>query len=125
MSAASIFIRFTFTGLHHWPDAVYPDAHLADPHEHRFGVEIELPVHHDDREVTFEQLERDALACLPFTPENGRYDLGPWSCEHLARHIAACLVEQHGRVVAVSVDEDGRRGARLISRPDVQPEVLP
>lgn len=119
MSTAIIFTRLTFTGLHHWPDAVFPDAHLASPHEHLFGVEVALPVGHDDREVTFEQLERDALACLPVTrDEHGRYDLGPWSCEHLARHIAACLSEQHQREVTCTVDEDDRRGASVTIEPE-------
>ena len=126
MSSAIIYVRFTFTGLHHWPDAVYPDAHLAAIHEHLFHVEVGIPVEHDDREITFEQLERDARSSLPTAPDDhGRYDLGPWSCEHLARHLASCLSEQHQRTVSVAVDEDGRRGARITLNAATDPEPIP
>lgn len=121
MSNAIIFVRFTFTGLHNWPGAVYPDAHLSDPHEHLFGVEVGVPVEHDDREITFESLERDARACIPTAPQHDRYDLGSWSCEHLARHIASCLSEQHQRTVSVAVDEDARRGARVTLNAATEP----
>lgn len=71
-----------------------------------------MPVHHDDREVEFHDLQDTARQLFP----GG--DMGPMSCEHMARDLGNKIARHYGRAVEVQVSEDGEVGAEvLIPRP--------
>ena len=99
MSTAIIRVKFVEVGIHCWPSAPKHRAYLRNPHRHRFFVTVETEVYHDDREIEFHDLLDDAKKLF-------HVKLG-WSCEHMARHLAAALGVKYRRRIVVIVSEDG------------------
>jgi len=110
-------ISFTQPGIHRWPDAPPRRAYLADNHRHLFTVEVQIQLHHEEREIEFHDLRRLAINGFRMSSQyvadyDDLADFGPKSCETLARELGEYLVMQYpGRNVSVSVLEDGEVGA--------------
>ena len=103
-------VRFTRPGFHRWPaaDTVLGGrrAYLGQIHRHLFHVEARVQVVHGDREIEFHELLDFCTA--QFTGGN----FGTQSCEMLASALRHDLETRHpGRLVTVSVFEDGEVGA--------------
>lgn len=115
MSTATIKVRFTRPGFHFWLGATGKRAYLSAKHRHLFHVEVRTVVHHDDREIEFHDL-RDEAADLFDALGNGGGELGPMSCEMIARSIGASLAAKYKRSVTVEVSEDGEFAAEVCSQ---------
>lgn len=105
-------VRFTFEGLHCWPDAPAHRTYLASDHRHLFHFEVSIEVMHDDREIEFHDLMD---LCKDFVLMRlGPPDFGPKSCEHMARQLADYLRGRWpNRYGMVKVFEDGEAGAEV------------
>lgn len=106
-----IEIRFTFIGIHRWPNAPMGVAYLRYPHRHVFHVRCRQRVSHNDREIEFliykERVSSWLVGHFPDTP-NGENDLGTLSCEALAEML---MIEFD--LEECEVSEDGENGALL------------
>lgn len=117
---ASVWVTHRFVGFHAWPDAPPRRLYLASLHRHVFHVKTKVHVMHDDREVEFHDLLDRSLAAAetlgePMPPD--ARNLGPMSCEMIARNIAAAVsISYPGRTVVVEVSEDGESGAIVFDR---------
>jgi hypothetical protein len=110
--SATVIATYRAAGFHRWPDASPARRYLADRHRHLFHVRAELAVEHDDREVEIHDL---IDACRA---EFDGGELGPQSCETIARRVlAAVLARWPGRAAMVEVLEDGEAGARVAAGP--------
>ena len=109
MTPSTIFVRFTQPGFHHWPQPTPERSYLGQRHRHLFHVEVRLQVEHDDREVEFHDLLDFARARFP----GG--ELGPQSCEMLARSLGKEIARRFQRAVEVAVSEDGEVGALVVT----------
>lgn len=116
----TVWVTTSFVGFHFWPDAPLARGYLRAPHRHRFGVRVEVPVDHDDREMEFHDL-LDAVhfqvqQLAPVNELTGVSHCGGYSCEMMAERIAQNLRENFDRPVTVTVDEDGECGATVALR---------
>ena len=59
----SIIVRFTFSGIHHWPGAPQDveEQYLVVPHRHLFHVEAVKAVTHEERDIEFIALQRQMI----------------------------------------------------------------
>jgi 6-pyruvoyl-tetrahydropterin synthase len=107
----SITVRSQFVALHRWAAAPEPVAFLRNWHRHLFLVAVELEVKHEDRELEF-FLVKGALEEFLRREFEGKYL--EKSCEGFAEEILHYLETLYpGRVLAVSVEEDGENGATI------------
>lgn len=106
MASVSVIARFTFEGVHSWPDCPEggPTPYLRHPHRHLFHVEAVKPVAHDERDVEFIALRRHMLAFCEVQL------VGPHhlSCESMARQLLGTF-----GLSRCSVSEDGENGAEV------------
>lgn len=113
----TIFVTTGFVGFHYWPGAPASRSYLGQPHRHRFGVRVEVPVEHDDREMEFHDLldsvRFQVIQMAPVNELTGVSHCGPMSCEMMAERLAQALREGLERDVSVTVDEDGECGATV------------
>lgn len=106
MAGMSIVVRFSFEGVHCWPDAEGWAQFLRDPHRHMFHVEAAKAVEHDDRQIEI----------LAFRREMARYCnstfCGPhtMSCEMMARRLMSEFRLSRCRVL-----EDNENGAEVVA----------
>lgn len=101
--------KVSVPGFHAWPGAIPEVAYLAHSHRHVFVFRAGKEVTHGDREVEFILLGGEVLRCLEsrFTrDENGIFQFGANSCEHLAAMLVEAL-----ELVWCSVHEDDENGA--------------
>lgn len=116
----TVWAKTTFVGWHYWPDAPAERAYLRDSHRHLFHVSAELEVGHDDREVEFHDLMRVVERSLEMIGDPvewglGGRNLGPRSCEAVARWVADAVARTYpGRLLSIEVSEDNECGARLM-----------
>lgn len=108
----SIVVRTRFEGIHRWQSAPDEVAFLRDFHRHEFHVELEMEVHHEDRELEFILVKR---ALDRFIDESGLKDPSPRSCETIAKRIISWAKQTYGlgRNISCGVFEDGENGARV------------
>ena len=105
---ATIWVRFTAEGWHHWPGAPEHRAYLGVSHRHLFHVRVEVPVSHDQRDIEFHDLLDTARELWGDGDHQGR------SCETLARELGEALVRLLPVAwVEVEVSEDGEAGATV------------
>ena len=102
---SKIIVRFVSEGFHYWSGAPVERAYLGSRHRHLFHVEAETEVNHDDREIEFHDLLNEARSLFPVG------DLGPRSCESLARGLASASAQKYRRPFRVAVFEDNEVGA--------------
>lgn len=97
---------------HRWPDAPPHRYYLSLEHRHKLDIRVELEVFHNDREVEY----HDLLDFLEGKIPSG--DIGWESCEMVAQGIVEAIQDEYpGRVVMVTVMEDGENGARVVGWP--------
>ena len=104
-------IRTSVEGFHAFAKAVEMFGcdvdFLAVRHRHTFGIQLEVPVYHNDRDKEFILLKRDVEKAIE--RRWGRpAEFGNHSCES----IAEILMEEFNATM-VEVDEDGENYARL------------
>lgn len=113
----TVFCRTNFEGIHRWANAPDEVGFLRHAHRHMFGVQVEMEVGHDDREVEFIMLKRKVNAIIGVCKDGCRNEDGVWlmggtSCEMLADFLHRELVNAFGeRYMKITVDEDGENGA--------------
>ena len=111
----SIFCKTKFEGTHCFPGAPNEVAYLREEHRHMFGVEVEMDVYHNDREVEFIMLKHFVDKCIHTNLTKGAQvaKLGTMSCEQIATILLAELENRYGttRAITITVDEDGENGA--------------
>jgi hypothetical protein len=105
----SIGVELSIVGKHSWPLAPEHRNYLAVPHEHVFGISVELSVDHPDRAVEFHDLRAEVLEIIDvyYSASGAVYDFQHNSCESIATTIASSLVHRHGCKAKVKVSEDG------------------
>lgn len=106
----TIIAKAQFEGIHCYPDAPEEVAYLKHPHRHMFGVEVEIEVFHDDRELEFIMVKNKLL-------ETFEKEMDSKSCEMIAKEVQAWAKETYPHVpvrrVNVAVFEDGENGAKV------------
>ena len=107
-----IYITTNFTGFHCWPAAPEEVSFLRDLHRHVFHVKVAVRVTHDDRDVEFFKLKKDADAVIKLLAVELETACRQMSCEMMAGFIARSLMSGYN-VSSVEVSEDGENGARL------------
>lgn len=101
-------VRFSVEGWHYWPEAHENRRYLRNSHRHVFEVEAQIELRHAEREIEFHDF---LMFCKLHFPTG---DLGPKSCETLATDLAKEITRTFpGRVVRVTVMEDGENGASV------------
>lgn len=111
-----VFCTLRFPAFHCWADAPDKYRYLRAPHRHEFHVRVDVRVAHDDRDIEFIELKREAFVALTalgsFNPQlHGHYDFGGRSCEQIATYLHDALDTLN--VAAIEVSEDGENGARV------------
>lgn len=101
-----VFCTFQFEGFHRWPDAFGDHLFLAQLHRHMFHVRIEVPVTHNDRDVEFVSLRRDAERWCRTRAASS--ETHTWSCETWCKQLLTQF-----KAARVEVSEDGENGAIL------------
>lgn len=111
MSKTVIGVRVVVEGFHNFPKAKEifgPEVDfLAVRHRHNFGITVEIPVHHDDRDKEFILLQREVRDYIHRnygTPA----EFKAMSCEAIARD----LMEAYDATMVI-VDEDGENYAKI------------
>lgn len=108
MARTLVTARYSFPALHNWPTAPQGRAYLASPHRHMFICDATVEVRHDDRDVEYHDLRADVQEWTQQfrTVHKDLSNVGPQSCEHLARSLFDWLAIGLP-VVRVTVSEDG------------------
>jgi hypothetical protein len=110
-----IVVKGQFEGIHNWPNCPHNGVDfLRVPHRHIFHVTAKFKVSHDDRELEF-ILTKRSLENYLFQSYH-RFDLGPKSCEMLAKEIGNYLNDNIGPIYMVSVSEDDENGSEVYFR---------
>lgn len=113
----TVYCRTKFEGIHCYPNAPEEVAYLRELHRHMFGVEVEMDVFDDDREIEFIMLKHSVQDAIRILTPNG--NLGSLSCEQIAKSIICYLRGKYcdgmNRTIIVTVDEDGENGAIVYS----------
>ena len=106
-----VMSRFTFEGIHNWPEAPDDVWYLQHEHRHLFHVLIAWRVSHLKRQVEFISAGRDVKDNIlgKLTQRHGIYILEDMSCEQLAE----LLLDQERDASWVEIWEDGENGARV------------
>jgi len=104
-----IYVTARFIAFHAWPQAPDSVAFLRNPHRHQFHVKASLQVSHEDRDLEFFIVQRKLQEFLDTNYENR--DLGPKSCETMAKEIIDYLFGLSQGSLSVEVSEDGENGA--------------
>lgn len=115
-----IWVTFCKEGIHKYPAAAtdpnlatgdeYDVSFLGIPHRHIFHFKVAIQVFHDDRDIEFIQFKR----WLEKLYAEGTLELDYKSCEMLAQELAETIHERYpGRVMEITVSEDGENGATL------------
>jgi hypothetical protein len=106
-----IHLRFSFIGIHFWPEAPNVVGWLKLPHRHKFNVQVWIQVDSEvDRELEYFMVLNQIQ---PLIHKCTLSDQNAGSCEY----IATALVEEldvmydHKRAIKVEIDEDGENGS--------------
>lgn len=115
MERTTVFCKDTFEGIHRFDGAPSEVVYLRQPHRHMFGVQIELEVKHDDREVEFVMLKHRLREWLHRHCVDGVWPMNTMSCEQLAKLVIEMVSQLYSgrRWIKVTVDEDGENGASV------------
>jgi len=108
-------VKFVFEGFHNWPAAPIHRLYLRKRHRHLFHVDVQVELHHDNRDIEFHDL-------LDFCKSNVERENGSMSCEAIGKKLIATLSQRFpGRWLNVSIFEDGEVGAISTHSPLNQP----
>lgn len=108
----SVFVTTDFVNFHRWPDAPASRHYLAGLHRHKFKVDLELSVVHNDREVEYHTLLDQLGVFIEHLKLN--WDMS-WSCEALAGQIVHWCREAYPDrdYYRASVSEDDENGSTV------------
>ncbi len=108
----TIIVRGVFPFVHCYPGAPEPVAYLRNPHRHLFNYEVEIQVHHSDRDLEFILVKQDLDEFI--RKNNSKWPVVE-SCETLAERLHIYLVNRYGdsRKLIVTVFEDNENGGRV------------
>jgi hypothetical protein len=110
----TVIATFKEVGFHCWPDAPAEVSYLSNPHRHEFLIRVEARVGHDDREIEFHMLKREAklamITAFDAAEQGSEFQFGHRSCEMIAQHLYASI---RYPVSAIEVWEDQENGARV------------
>lgn len=119
-------VSYSFKATHNWPEASQlagqQVAFLESRHRHTFFLDVEMQVHHDDRDVEFFVLQgqvRDIVHNLYGASWDGLvYNLGRKSCETIGLEILGELrkLHPHAGDISMRVSEDNEVWARIQSK---------
>ena len=116
----SIIVKTKFEGVHKYAQAPEPVKYLREAHRHLFGVEVQMEVFHDDRELEFILVKH---AIDSYIQSNIDEDTKVWmmdtlSCEQVGKDLINFLVHTYGeREIAVAIMEDDENGAKVYYYP--------
>lgn len=114
---STVFCKTSFEGIHFYKGAPNEVTYLKHTHRHTFGVQVELQVYDDDREIEFIMLKHSINRWLNQRCVDGVWPMGGMSCEMVAKALADAIANEFGiafpksRKFSVTVDEDGENGA--------------
>lgn len=117
-----VFCTFRLVGFHKWRNAPDEFAYLGNTHRHEFHFKVFASVSHDDRQIEFCEMKRQAENAI--FDNFGLYDLGnrggldfaSLSCEMIAKHLYKDMIEENVKykaITSIEVNEDGENGARV------------
>lgn len=109
-----VFCKTKFEGIHCYPDAPKEVKYLRKPHRHIFGVEVQMDVFSDDREVEFIMLKHKVDNWFrSHCNKEGIWKMETLSCEQVGKKLLTYLESEYGtnRQMIITVDEDGENGA--------------
>lgn len=110
-----IWVRFQKEGIHCYPAAgTEPElaevAFLAAPHRHMFHFEVQIEVHHNDRDIEFILFKRWCESLY----SNGTLELNSKSCEMMSDELYVQIAKSYpGRNVTIKVSEDQENGCTI------------
>lgn len=116
---STVFCKTSFEGIHFYKGAPDEVAYLKHAHRHTFGVQVELQVYDDDREIEFIMLKHSVNRWLNQRCVDGVWPMGGMSCEMVAKDLADAIAHDFGidftkaRRFSVTIDEDGENGASI------------
>lgn len=122
LTSTSVWVKFDKVGFHRYPDAPDEVAYLRDLHRHIFKFQVQIEVHHDDREIEFHMLKN----WLTGLYEGGALEVDYKSCEMLAQELMDKIIAKYdcsNRMVSVDVSEDGECGAQVMTAPPTEWET--
>lgn len=102
----TIFVRVEKVGIHCWKEA---NNFLVYPHRHKFFIEVEFQVQHNNREIEFFEAQRQVIDYLDIYWNEFKDNLG--SCETIAESIFDYFTIKNWRISKVVVSEDNENGA--------------
>ena len=114
----TIIIKTLFEGVHYYSTAPEEVKYLSMPHRHIFGVNVELEVFNDDREIEFIMFKHKINNWLKERCDSqGVWQMGTLSCEQVSKqlitYISEIVEKIERRYIRVMVDEDGENGAAI------------
>lgn len=115
----TIWVTFDKEGLHKYPAALddprlktgdeYDVSFLGYIHRHIFKFRVEIQIFHDDRDIEFIQFKRWLQSLY-----EGELNVDFKSCEMIATDLYEQIQARYpGRVVTITVAEDGENGATM------------
>lgn len=116
---STVFCKTSFEGIHFYKGAPDEVVYLKHAHRHTFGVQVELQVYDDDREIEFIMLKHSVNRWLNQRCVDGVWPMGNMSCEMVAKALADAIARDFGidftkpRKFSVTIDEDGENGASV------------
>ena len=116
MKKFTIIVKTQFDFTHRYENAPDKVAFLRSPHRHKFYVEVEIEVFHDDRELEFlmvkEKLEHHLMVATKCLGRSMWQETA--SCEQMCEGLLNFIIKSYGeRDVTVSVFEDNENGGKL------------
>ena len=107
----SIFVKTSFEGFHKYVDAPEEVSYLRQLHRHIFGVEVELSVTHNNRDLEFIIVKHHIEDFLKNTYKQGE----TYSCEQIADDVCKHLIDVYNpKRVSCLITEDGENGGRVV-----------
>ena len=110
----TIFVRYEFEWIHQWKDAPEQVEFLKNLHRHKFNIEIEFKVNHNDRDLEFFIMKKKIWEAIRYLYQmnkvNFLYEVE--SCEQVAQDLLEYFDPEY-EVIWIEVNEDWENGARL------------
>lgn len=109
-----IWVTFQREGIHKYPAAATDPkladvSFLANEHRHIFHFRVAIEVTHNDRDIEFIQFKRWLEGLY-----QGTLQLNFKSCEMICDDLYEAIATRYpGRVVEITVSEDGENGATI------------
>lgn len=107
----TVIVNTSFEGFHKYENAPEEVSYLRSMHRHIFHVNVEIEVHHDNREIEFIMAKHTIDEFIQEVFVNTQSWL---SCEQMGEKICQYLTEQYGeRQIICTVMEDNENGGRV------------